>query len=212
MQRFGSVFTSVVTRETRKKPEHWGQEWNLFTMNSLDPLPRSKMVTCILDGGRQLCSFHAFASSSSTGQDHDSGRTELCSAIQELYNAIEEAERYEIAQSGCEIILCTCIEAGGSRVKRHARVSHLIIDEASMCLEAETLVALSAAGQQLQQVVLLGDHKQLGAIVSCSVPRKLGLGKSLFETLFDGKGYGKSYSTCMLQTQYRMVSGCNQDR
>ena len=155
--------------------------------------------------------FHYCASSSSTTQDQDSSRTELCSAIKELYNAAEEAERYEIAQSGCEIILCTCIEAGGSRVKRHAHVSHVIIDEASMCLEAETLVALSAAGQQLQQAVLLGDHKQLGAIVSCSAPRKLGLGKSLFDALFDGKGYGKTYATCMLQTQYRMVSRCEQD-
>ena len=92
-------------------------------------------------------------------------------------------------------------------MRRHARVRHVIIDEASMCLEAETLVALSAAGQELQQVVLLGDHKQLGAVVSCSAPRRLGLGKSLFEVLYEAAGAGKSYSTCMLQTQYRMVSG-----
>ena len=126
--------------------------------------------------------------------------------IQELHSAMDDAERYEIAQSGAEVILCTCIEAGGSRVRRHARVSHVVIDEASMCLEAETLVALTAAGQRLQQVVLLGDHKQLGAVITCSAPRRLGLGKSLFEVLFDESVAGKSYSSCMLQTQYRMVS------
>ncbi|XP_068677064.1 3'-5' exoribonuclease HELZ2-like isoform X1 [Montipora foliosa] len=141
---------------------------------------------------------------STTASDQESARRELCFSIQELYSAIDEAERYEICHSGCEIILCTCIEAGGSRVRRHARARHVIIDEASMCLEAETLVALSAAGQQLQQVVLLGDHKQLGAVVSCSAPRRLGLGKSLFEVLYEAAGDGKSYSTCMLQMQYRM--------
>lgn len=126
--------------------------------------------------------------------------------IQELHSAMDDAERHEIAQSGAEVILCTCIEAGGSRVRRHARVNHVVIDEASMCLEAETLVALTAAGQRLQQVVLLGDHKQLGAVITCSAPRRLGLGKSLFEVLFDESVAGKSYSSCMLQTQYRMVS------
>ena len=151
--------------------------------------------------------FYYYAFSSITAAEQDSDRKELSLSIQELYSAIDEAERYEIAQTGCDIILCTCIEAGGSRVKRHARVRHVIIDEASMCLEAETLVALGAAGQQLEQVVLLGDHKQLAAVVSCSAPRKLGLGRSLFEVLYDGTTEpGKSYSTCMLQTQYRMVS------
>ena len=125
--------------------------------------------------------------------------------IEELRDAMDEAEKYEISQNGTEVILCTCIEAGAKRVKRFARISHVVIDEASMCLEAETLVALASAGQRLQQVVLLGDHKQLGAVITCSAPRRLGLGKSLFEVLFDKPVAGKAYSCCMLQTQYRMV-------
>lgn len=147
-----------------------------------------------------------FIYSSTTAKDQERDRNELCRVIQELYSAVDDGERYEIAESGTEVILCTCIEAGGSRVKRHGRVSHVVVDEASMCLEAETLVALAAAGQRLQQVVLLGDHKQLGAVITCSAPRKLGLGKSLFEELFDENATGKTYSSCMLQTQYRMVS------
>ena len=143
-----------------------------------------------------------YSSTTATNQERD----ELCRAIQELHSAMDDAERYEIAQSGTEIILCTCIEAGGARVKRHARVTQVVIDEASMCLEAETLVALTSAGQRLQQAVLLGDHKQLGAVITCSAPRRLGLGKSLFEVLFDEPVAGKAYSSCMLQTQYRMVS------
>lgn len=139
-------------------------------------------------------------------KDHERNRKELCLKVQEFHRALDEAEGYEIAESGTEVVLCTCIEAGSSRVKRHARVSHVIIDEASMCLEAESLVALSTAGQRLQQVVLLGDHKQLGAVIMSSAPRKLGLSKSLFEELFHDASADKTYTSCMLQTQYRMVS------
>lgn len=139
-------------------------------------------------------------------KDHERNRKELCLKVQEFHRALDEAEGYEIAESGTEVILCTCIEAGSSRAKRHARVSQVIIDEASMCLEAESLVALSTAGQRLQQVVLLGDHKQLGAVIMSSAPRKLGLSKSLFEVLFHEPSAGKTFSSCMLQTQYRMVS------
>ena len=143
--------------------------------------------------------------SSTSGIDQERERDELCRLIEELRDAMDEAEKYEISQNGTEVILCTCIEAGAKRVKRFARISHVVIDEASMCLEAETLVALASAGQKLQQVVLLGDHKQLGAVITCSAPRRLGLGKSLFEVLFDKPVAGKAYSCCMLQTQYRMV-------
>ena len=139
-------------------------------------------------------------------KDHERNRKELCLKVQEFHRALDEAEGYEIAESGTEVVLCTCIEAGSSRVKRHARVSHVIIDEASMCLEAESLVALSTAGQRLQQVVLLGDHKQLGAVIMSSAPRKLGLSMSLFEELFHDASADKTYTSCMLQTQYRMVS------
>lgn len=137
-------------------------------------------------------------------KDQEKNTKELCLKVQEFYQVLNEAERYEIAET--EVILCTCVEAGSSRVKRHARVCHVIIDEASMCLEAESLVALNSAGQRLRQVVLLGDHKQLGAVIMSSVPRKLGLGKSLFDVLFNAPTAGKTYSSCMLQTQYRMVS------
>lgn len=139
-------------------------------------------------------------------KDEVKNREELCRKVQEFYRVRNEAEQYEIAQSGTDVILCTCIEAGSSRVRRYARVSQVIIDEAGMCLEGETLVALTTAGQRLQQVVLLGDHKQLGAVIMNSVTRKLGLAKSLFEVLFNEPTTAKTYSSCMLQTQYRMVS------
>ena len=139
-------------------------------------------------------------------KDHEKNRKELSLKVQAFHRALDEAEGYEISENGTEVILCTCIEAGSSRVKRHARVSHVIIDEASMCLEAESLVALGTAGQRLQQIVLLGDHKQLGAVVMSPAPRKLGLSKSLFEVLFHEPSAGKTFSSCMLQTQYRMVS------
>ncbi len=165
--------------------------------------PHSSRVTSVEEEVMQL---RKRTITSRLVRDQERNRKELCLKVQEFHRVLDEAECYEIAESGADVILCTCIEAGSSRIKRHAHVSQVIIDEASMCLEAESLVALTTAGQRLQQVVLLGDHKQLGAVIMSSAPRKLGLGKSLFEVLFNEPTAGKTYSSCMLQTQYRMVS------
>jgi len=63
-------------------------------------------------------------------------------------------------------------------------------------MEPECLVPL-VSFKDAQQVVLIGDHKQLQPIVFNTVAKNLGLGKSLFERYKD--------RALMLDEQYRMV-------
>uniref|UniRef100_F6XFV9 DNA2/NAM7 helicase-like C-terminal domain-containing protein n=4 Tax=Ciona intestinalis TaxID=7719 RepID=F6XFV9_CIOIN len=67
-----------------------------------------------------------------------------------------------------------------------------------MCSEPETLTPIVAS--QAEQVVLIGDHKQLQPIVTCKEASELGLSKSMFERL---KNYHKA-DVGMLTNQYRM--------
>ena len=55
----------------------------------------------------------------------------------------------------------------------------MIIDESGMCTEPQCMVPIVSTGPE--QVVLLGDHKQLAPIVIDRRARQLGLGTSLFE-------------------------------
>ena len=75
----------------------------------------------------------------------------------------------------------------------------LIIDECAMSPEPQSMAPIIAT--QAQQVVLIGDHKQLRPIIRCQPAAELGLNQSLFERLF------KKFpdSTVFLSTQYRMV-------
>jgi len=77
-----------------------------------------------------------------------------------------------------------------------ANVNQIIIDEGGMCMEPECLVPL-VSFKDANQVVLIGDHKQLQPIVFNTVAQNLGLEKSLFERYKD--------RALMLKEQYRMV-------
>lgn len=72
----------------------------------------------------------------------------------------------------------------------------IIVDECGMCTELESLVPIVA--HRAQQVVLIGDHRQLRPIVIDDTARSLGLDRSMFERYSD--------KAVMLTTQYRMVS------
>jgi superfamily I DNA and/or RNA helicase len=76
------------------------------------------------------------------------------------------------------------------------RIFQIIVDECGMCTEPESMAAIIAT--RAQQVVLIGDHKQLRPIVKCSEAAKLGLEKSLFERY--------ASRATLLTSQYRMVS------
>ena len=130
--------------------------------------------------------------------------------LQQYREVLDRAERLEIANNGVNLILCTCTEAASSRLRKHSSIVQCIIDECSMCTEPECLVPMLAAGQHCRHTVLIGDHKQLAPIVMSNLARKLGLARSLFCTLFEGRAK-KAYSSYMLHTQYRMVCYCTVD-
>ena len=69
-----------------------------------------------------------------------------------------------------------------------------------MCPEPQCLVPILAT--KAEQVVLIGDHKQLRPIIKCREAALLGLNTSLFERYADNK----RIPLTMLELQYRMVS------
>lgn len=110
--------------------------------------------------------------------------------------AISMATQEELKQY--DVIFCTTAAALSPKFLRatDGKIFQLIIDEAGMCTEPETLAPIIAT--KADQVVLIGDHKQLQPIILCPEASDLGLSKSLFERYAD--------SAVFLDTQYRMVS------
>jgi len=79
----------------------------------------------------------------------------------------------------------------------HGWMFQVIIDECGMCKEVESLVPIVSC--RPQQVVLIGDHRQLQPIIIDKTAQSFGLDRSLFERY--------ATSAHMLTIQYRMV--CN---
>ena len=69
-----------------------------------------------------------------------------------------------------DIILCTCNEAASLRVKRHLLVRQCIVDECGYAVEPDAMIPL----QLSQQVVLIGDHKQLQPVIKNRYSRYIG--------------------------------------
>jgi len=118
--------------------------------------------------------------------------------IREYEILLEEACKIELAD--CDVIYCTAIGSASVRIIKSTNVTRLIVDEAGMCTEPETLVPI-VNYPSVEQVVLIGDHKQLQPIVHCQEVKKLGLPRSMFER-FSVSGA----LLTQLRTQYRMVS------
>lgn len=103
-----------------------------------------------------------------------------------------KARRYELERHS--VILCTCSCSASGSLKT-LRVRQILIDEAGMATEPETLIPL-VCFSRVEKVVLLGDHKQLQPVVKNEHLRNLGMDRSLFER------YHKD--AILLDTQYRM--------
>ncbi|XP_012659425.2 helicase with zinc finger domain 2 isoform X1 [Otolemur garnettii] len=113
-----------------------------------------------------------------------------------LYRTIlGKARKFELERH--IVILCTC-SCAASPSLRKLDVRQVLVDEAGMATEPETLIPL-VHFPQAEKVVLLGDHKQLRPVVKNEQLQRLGLDQSLFE-----RYHGDAY---MLDTQYRMHEG-----
>ncbi|XP_054433461.1 3'-5' exoribonuclease HELZ2 isoform X2 [Pteronotus mesoamericanus] len=110
-----------------------------------------------------------------------------------LYKKIlVKARKLELSRHS--VILCTCSCAAVASLKA-LNVRQILVDEAGMATEPETLIPL-VRFSGAEKVVLLGDHKQLRPVVKNEHLQSLGLDRSLFE-----RYYREAH---MLDTQYRM--------
>ena len=113
----------------------------------------------------------------------------------EFIGVTEQKKKEPLGMSKADIICCTCMMAGHETVGTY-RFTNVLIDEASQATEPEILIPLLRARQR---AVLVGDHVQLGPIVSCEEAKSAGLGRSMFERLIMA-----GLEPALLETQHRM--------
>jgi regulator of nonsense transcripts 1 len=119
---------------------------------------------------------------------------ELSERDQKKYRALRNRSEREILQAA-DVICTTCVGAGDPRLKNF-RFRQVLIDEATQAIEAEALIPICMGAKQ---IVLVGDHCQLGPVVMCKAAAKAGLTQSLFERLVM-----IGIRPIRLQVQYRM--------
>ncbi|CAH8433276.1 unnamed protein product [Schistosoma rodhaini] len=94
-----------------------------------------------------------------------------------------------------DVVCCTCVTAGDARLERLSFHS-VLIDESTQATEPECLIPLMVG---CRQVVLVGDHCQLGPVITCKKAASAGLTQSLFERFVL-----LGIRPIRLQVQYRM--------
>ncbi|EKM55248.1 uncharacterized protein PHACADRAFT_28301 [Phanerochaete carnosa HHB-10118-sp] len=111
---------------------------------------------------------------------------ELSSNDERKYKALIRQCEKEIL-SAADVICCTCVGAGDPRLSK-LKFRTVLIDEATQ-----------AAEPGCKQVVLVGDHQQLGPVIMNKKAARAGLTQSLFERLVV-----LGNRPIRLQVQYRM--------
>lgn len=152
------------------------------TLSSVDHLCLHVMTP--LAGGDELCKLQRLKDEIG----------ELSERDQKKYRALRNRTEREILQAA-DVICCTCVGAGDPRLKNF-RFRQVLIDEATQAIEAEALIPITTGAKQ---VIMVGDHCQLGPVVMCKSAAKAGLTQSLFERLVL-----VGLRPIRLQVQYRM--------
>ncbi|KAH0532789.1 hypothetical protein TsFJ059_001428 [Trichoderma semiorbis] len=119
---------------------------------------------------------------------------ELSSQDEKKLRQLTKAAEREIL-SNADVICCTCVGAGDPRLSK-MKFRNVLIDESTQSAEPECMIPLVLG---CKQVVLVGDHKQLGPVIMNKKAAKAGLNRSLFERLINLK-----INPIPLKTQYRM--------
>lgn len=97
--------------------------------------------------------------------------------------------------AAAQVVCCTCVAAFDKRIRK-CRFMRVLIDEATQAIEPECMLPILKGAKQ---VILVGDHCQLGPVIMCKEAAKAGLNQSLFERLV-----GLGIRPIRLQVQYRM--------
>lgn len=103
---------------------------------------------------------------------------ELSSADEKRYRMLKKTSERELLEAA-DVICCTCVGAGDLRLAR-IKFNSILIDESMQSTEPECMVPVVLGARQL---ILVGDHCQLGPVVMCKKAAKAGLSQSLFERL-----------------------------
>lgn len=93
-----------------------------------------------------------------------------------------------------DVVCCTCVGAGDKRLE--AKFRTVLIDESTQASEPECLIPIVKGAKQ---VVLVGDHQQLGPVILDRKAADAGLKQSLFERLIS-----LGHVPIRLEVQYRM--------
>lgn len=94
-----------------------------------------------------------------------------------------------------QVICCTCVGAGDPRILGR-KFDSVLIDEATQATEPEALIPLV---HSVKQVIMVGDHRQLGPVLMNKSCVKAGFDVSLFERLMQA-----GIRPIRLKVQYRM--------
>ncbi|XP_067642224.1 regulator of nonsense transcripts 1 homolog isoform X1 [Eurosta solidaginis] len=103
---------------------------------------------------------------------------ELSSADEKRYRTLKRAAEHQLLEAA-DVICCTCVSAGDVRLAR-IKFTSILIDESMQSTEPECMVPVVLGAKQL---ILVGDHCQLGPVVMCKKAARAGLSQSLFERL-----------------------------
>ena len=118
---------------------------------------------------------------------------ELSQQDEKKFNILKRRAERKILQEA-DVVCCTCSAAGDPRVAS-LRFRQCLIDEATQATEPECLIPVVLGAKQL---ILVGDHQQLGPVVLSKKAAMAGLAESLFERMV------RITPPIVLQVQYRM--------
>lgn len=119
---------------------------------------------------------------------------ELSAGDEKKFKSLKAQTERELL-TAADVICTTCVGAGDPRLANF-RFKQVLIDEATQSTEPECLIPIMMGAKQ---IVLVGDHCQLGPVIMCKAAAKAGLHQSLFERLvFLG------VRPIRLEVQYRM--------
>uniref|UniRef100_A0A2M4A3L2 DNA helicase n=1 Tax=Anopheles triannulatus TaxID=58253 RepID=A0A2M4A3L2_9DIPT len=119
---------------------------------------------------------------------------ELSLSDERRYRSLKKQAERELLEAA-DVICCTCVGAGDVRLQR-LKFNSILIDESMQSTEPECMVPVVLGAKQL---ILVGDHCQLGPVVMCKKAAKAGLSQSLFERLV-----ALGIRPFRLEVQYRM--------
>ncbi|BGP13779.1 hypothetical protein JCM10213_006389 [Rhodosporidiobolus nylandii] len=119
---------------------------------------------------------------------------ELSSSDERKFKALTRAVEKEIL-SNADVICATCVGCGDPRLAKF-KFRTVLIDEATQATEPECMIPLTFG---VKQLVMVGDHSQLGPTIMNKKAARAGLNQSLFERLIL-----LGNRPIRLQVQYRM--------